>query len=111
MKRKLNNSNCSFDMFADDLARLFGTRDPYEILGLRADAKQQDIKRAYYRLAKVHHPDKTEDKEGTEKFQALGKIYAILADEEKRKVRRFYSCSDEVRCMIAQSGSTTRLCL
>ena len=46
---------------ADDLLRLFGSRDPYVIFSV--DAKVADlntrIKRAFYRLAKIHHPDKS----------------------------------------------------
>uniref|UniRef100_A0A0D9VDB4 J domain-containing protein n=1 Tax=Leersia perrieri TaxID=77586 RepID=A0A0D9VDB4_9ORYZ len=61
------------------------SRGLYEILGIERTASQQDIKKAYYKLALRLHPDKNPgDEEAKEKFQQLQKVIAILGDEEKR---------------------------
>lgn len=61
----------------------FGSDDIYHIFGVARTATTSEIKKAYMKLALVHHPDKGGDKE---KFQALSLAHSILADEEKRKL-------------------------
>lgn len=57
-------------------------KDYYDILGVDEDASQKEIKEAYRKLAKEHHPD---SKNGdTEKFQEINKAYKTLKDEESR---------------------------
>ncbi|PKU70422.1 chaperone protein dnaJ 6 [Dendrobium catenatum] len=59
----------------------------YEILGVERTASQQEIKKAYYKLALRLHPDKNPgDDEAKEKFQLLQKVISILGDEEKRSL-------------------------
>lgn len=55
---------------------------PYEILGIPKDAQESDIKKAYYKLAKIHHPDKKGD---PEKFKQAQEAYEILSDPQKRE--------------------------
>ncbi|SCV00288.1 LAME_0G08746g1_1 [Lachancea meyersii CBS 8951] len=62
--------------------------DPYETLGIASDASQDDIRKAYRRLALQHHPDKVADKslreESEIKFKEIAAAYELLSDEEKR---------------------------
>ncbi|KAK5841793.1 chaperone protein dnaJ 6-like [Gossypium arboreum] len=59
----------------------------YEVLNVAKTASQQEIKKAYYKLALRLHPDKNPgDEEAKEKFQQLQKVISILGDEEKRAV-------------------------
>ncbi|GLI62491.1 hypothetical protein VaNZ11_005123 [Volvox africanus] len=59
----------------------------YEVLGLSKGASQEEIKKAYRQRALQLHPDKNPGNEDAKaKFQLLQKVYAILGDEEKRKV-------------------------
>ena len=63
--------------------------DYYNILGIDKNAKESEIKKTYYKLARECHPDKVEaDKreEATKKFQEIGEAYEILSDPEKRKI-------------------------
>lgn len=60
--------------------------DYYKILGLGKDAGQEDIKKAYRKLARKLHPDlNPDDKEAKVKFQQLNEANEVLSDPEKRK--------------------------
>lgn len=73
-------------------------KDYYSILGLKKDAKAEDIKKAYRRLARKYHPDvNPNDKAAEEKFKEVQEAYDILSDEKKRKVfDRFGYYSDNL---------------
>lgn len=55
----------------------------YETLGIDKSASQDDIKKAYRRLAKEHHPDKTGGDDS--KFKQISEAYEVLGDESKRR--------------------------
>ena len=61
-------------------------RDYYEVLGVKREASDQEIKRAYRRLALQHHPDRNPDskEESEEKFKEITEAYSVLADAQKR---------------------------
>ena len=61
------------------------TRDYYEVLGVVKDASDQDIKRAYRRLAMKHHPDRNPDDAQAEvKFKESAEAYEVLSNPQKR---------------------------
>ena len=61
-------------------------RDLYETLGTPRSASAQEIKKAYRKLARLHHPDANPgDKEAEERFKEVQNAYDILSDDEKRK--------------------------
>ena len=66
-------------------------KDYYKILGLKEDATEKEVTRAYRKLAKENHPDSHPGRE--EKFKEISGAYAVLSDAEKRK------SYDEVRRM------------
>jgi len=63
-----------------------GKKDYYDILGVDKDASQKEIKKAYRKLAKKHHPDMNDgDEQSSEKFKEISEAYEILSDPDKRK--------------------------
>lgn len=61
------------------------TRDPYSVLGVSRSSSAEDIKKAYRKLAKVHHPDlKPGDAANEERFKEISAAYTLLSDVEKR---------------------------
>lgn len=60
-------------------------KDPYEILGVSRGATQDEIKKAYRRLAKQHHPDRNpNDKSAEQRFKEIHAAYEVLGDRQKR---------------------------
>ncbi len=61
-------------------------RDYYDILGVSKDATEEEIKKAYKRLARKNHPDVSKDnkKEAEKKFKEISEAYEVLMDSEKR---------------------------
>lgn len=60
-------------------------RDYYEVLGVSRDATEEEIKKAYRKLARKYHPDvNKDDKDAAEKFKEINEAYEVLKDPEKR---------------------------
>src|SRR5574338_783830 len=62
-------------------------QDYYEILGIKRDAKPDEIKKAYRRLARKYHPDVNPgDKAAEERFKKMSEAHDVLSDPKKRTV-------------------------
>lgn len=68
------------------------TPDYYKTLGVPRDAKAEDIKKAYRKLARKHHPDAGGDET---KFKEINEAYEVLGDEKKRKLYDQYGTANE----------------
>ncbi len=61
-------------------------KDYYDVLGVPRDASKDDIKKAYRKLALKYHPDKNKSPDAEERFKEISEAYAVLYDDEKRKM-------------------------
>ena len=63
------------------------TRDFYQVLGVARGASEKEIKGAYRKLARKHHPDVNPgDKQAEERFKEISEAYNMLSNPEKRKM-------------------------
>jgi molecular chaperone DnaJ len=61
-------------------------RDYYEILGIARDASEDDVRRAFRRLARQYHPDVSREEGAAERFKEINEAYEVLSDREKRQM-------------------------
>ncbi|MBI4312245.1 MAG: molecular chaperone DnaJ [Chloroflexi bacterium] len=59
-------------------------RDYYEVLGIGRDASEEDVKKAFRRLALEYHPDRNKSAEAEERFKEVSEAYQVLSNPEKR---------------------------
>ena len=78
-------------------------KDYYETLGVTRGASQQEIQRAYRKLARKFHPDVNKDEGAEARFKEIGEAYEVLKDEEKRKTYDRYGRAYK---QARQTGST-----
>jgi len=81
----------------------------YEILGVKKDSSEQEIKKAYRKLALKFHPDKNpNDKKAEEKFKEIAAAYEALSDPRKRSMYDRYGTVDEQEISAHNRGNFGR---
>lgn len=56
----------------------------YDVLGVKSDADDNQLKKAYMKMARKYHPDKNDSEDAAEKFKDIGNAYGVLTDSRKR---------------------------
>jgi DnaJ-class molecular chaperone len=85
-------------------------KDYYQILGVSRNASEKEIKQAYRRLARKHHPDLNPgDKSAEEKFKEMNAAYEVISDPEKRKKYDQFGDQWEYAEQFAKSGGRERV--
>lgn len=64
---------------------ILNEKDYYKILGVKKDASDDDIRRAYKKLAVKFHPDKNNSKYAEDAFKKVSHSFSVLSNEEKRR--------------------------
>ncbi|XP_072261723.1 dnaJ homolog subfamily B member 14 [Pyxicephalus adspersus] len=78
----------------EGVQRIKSCKTYYEILGVSNDAGEEDLKKAYRKLALKFHPDKNHAPGATEAFKKIGNAYAVLSNPEKRKQYDLSGCEE-----------------
>ncbi len=83
-------------------------KDYYQTLGVKRDATEKDIKQAYRKLARKHHPDVNPgDKTAETKFKEINEAFEVLSDKEKRKKYDRFGDQWQYADQFAQAGYQT----
>lgn len=80
-----DNQSTYTDEQLNSVKRIGKCKDYYEILGVAQDCSDEDLKKAYKKMALKFHPDKNRAPGATEAFKAIGNAFAVLSDPVKRK--------------------------
>src|ERR1035437_6595737 len=83
-----------------------GKDDFYHVLGVNRKASAEDIRKAYKRLARKHHPDLNPgDKNAEERFKRISEAYEVLSDSKKRQVYDRVGAYSEAEARAGEPGA------
>jgi DnaJ family protein C protein 9 len=80
----MSDDEMSSDGLKLTLESLFDSSDLYSVIGATKECNENELKKAYHKKSLEHHPDRKGGEK--EKFQALGAVYKLLSDKDRRAV-------------------------
>lgn len=83
------------------IERIIKATTPYEVLDIKKESNNRDIKRAYHKISRVIHPDKCKHEKATECFQKVSAAHILLNDNTKRQM---YDSGDEEKWMYCKKA-------
>lgn len=86
-------------------------KDYYKTLGIPKGSNEEEIKKAYRRMALRFHPDKNKDANAEEKFKEIAEAYEVLSDPKKRAVYDQLGEEGEEGCVCGGGGACLDLIL
>src|SRR5207342_1260542 len=86
LSRHDGRGRCGRPLRRPDPGGVLVAADYYALLKIRRDATQDEVKRAYRRLARELHPDVNPDPETQERFKEITQAYEVLSDTDKRRM-------------------------
>jgi len=103
-EEKKNEQNGEKPKNSDDEAceKIINNKDYYDILGITKETSNDDIKRAYKKLAIKFHPDKNKSPKAEEAFKKIATAYQTLTDPKKRELFDKYGSEEEYREKVYQ---------
>ena len=88
-----SSANFSQDQ-VEAVKRIRKCKNYYEILGVKKEVTETELKKAYRKLALAFHPDKNKAPGASEAFKAIGNAYAVLSEPEKKRQYDLYGDED-----------------
>ena len=87
-------------------------KDYYATLGISREASQDDIKKAFRKLARKHHPDVAKDRPGSEaKFKEINEANEVLSDPEKAQMTKVKDMGLEFHDLLTSLGANREISL
>uniref|UniRef100_A0A667ZU63 Zgc:122979 n=1 Tax=Myripristis murdjan TaxID=586833 RepID=A0A667ZU63_9TELE len=83
-------------------------KDFYKVLGVSPDSNEDEIKKAYRKMALKFHPDKNSDADAEDRFKEIAEAYEILTDPKKRSIYDQYGLKNGTGMSMANQGSSPR---
>lgn len=84
-------------------------KDYYKTLGIQSGANEDEIKKAYRKMALKFHPDKNKDPNAEEKFKEIAEAYEVLSDPKKRVIYDQYGEDGELATLVCHVENMTWL--
>ena len=90
----MNSSHENNDDF--ECKKIINIKDYYEILGVKKNASEDEIRKSYKKLAIKFHPDKNKSKHSSDAFKKVSHSFTVLSNKEKKANYDKYGTEDEV---------------
>jgi DnaJ-class molecular chaperone len=92
----MNNASSESESKDHDCKIVIEKKDLYEILGVKKDASEDEIRRSYKKMAVKFHPDKNNSKYAADAFKKVSHAFSVLSNKEKKQRYDTFGTEEEV---------------